>query len=148
MRDIDGVILTSPALPQPMSSLATRTLNFTAKLLPRATIASRSPSPVQGLPPRPDEDPYVFQDDYKPTKVQVPFIVAATTTRVAIRVWDMASTCDAPILILHRKDDGYTEPAGSKRLFETIGSCDKRLSLYEHGRHELLNETNEDADTF
>lgn len=68
-RHIDGVILTSPALPLPKSSLATRTLGFTAKLLPRATIASRSSSPVQGLPPRPDEDPHVFQDDYEPTKV-------------------------------------------------------------------------------
>lgn len=56
----------------------------------------------------------------------------------------MASTCDVPILILHEKEDGYTEPAGSKRLFETIGSCDKRLSLYEHGRHELLNDLDQD----
>lgn len=137
-RHIDGVILTSPALLLLMSSLATCTLGLTAILLSRATMFSPSPSPVQGLPPHPDEDPHIFQEDYEPIKVQVPFIVAATATRVANRVWDMASTCDTLILILHGKDDGHTDPAGSKRLFETVGSCDKRLSQYEHDGHELL----------
>lgn len=79
----------------------------------------------------------IIQADYEPTKVTVHFIVAATATRLSNRVWDTASTCDTPILILQ---GGNVDPAGSKRLFETIGSCGKRLSLFEHGRHELFND--------
>jgi len=45
------------------------------------------------------------------------------------------------VLILHGTDDKATKPSGSQRFFDTVGSIDKTLKLYEGGYHDLLNDT-------
>jgi len=45
------------------------------------------------------------------------------------------------VLILHGTDDKATKPSGSQQFFDTVGSIDKTLKLYEGGYHDLLNDT-------
>jgi len=45
-----------------------------------------------------------------------------------------------PLLILHGTKDKATKPSGSQYFFETAGSKDKTLKLYEGSFHDLLND--------
>jgi acylglycerol lipase len=45
-----------------------------------------------------------------------------------------------PVLILHGTADQATKPSGSQRFFDTAGSTDKTLNLYEGHFHDLLND--------
>ena len=45
-----------------------------------------------------------------------------------------------PLLILHGTADKATKPSGSQFFFETSGSRDKTLKLYEGHYHDLLND--------
>jgi alpha-beta hydrolase superfamily lysophospholipase len=45
-----------------------------------------------------------------------------------------------PVFILHGTEDHATKPAGSQFFFETAGSSDKKLELYEGHYHDLLND--------
>jgi len=45
-----------------------------------------------------------------------------------------------PVLILHGTADQATKPSGSQRFFDTAGSTDKTLKLYEGHFHDLLND--------
>jgi alpha-beta hydrolase superfamily lysophospholipase len=50
-----------------------------------------------------------------------------------------------PILIQHGEADRLTAPAGSRYLFENVGSTDKRLEIYPGLFHEIYNEPERDA---
>lgn len=45
-----------------------------------------------------------------------------------------------PVLILHGTADKATRPSGSQRFYETAGSRDKTLKLYDGHFHDLLND--------
>ncbi len=45
-----------------------------------------------------------------------------------------------PVLILHGTADKVTNPKGSQRFFDTAGSTDKTLKLYDGHVHDLLND--------
>ncbi|HEV8590544.1 MAG TPA: alpha/beta hydrolase [Pyrinomonadaceae bacterium] len=45
-----------------------------------------------------------------------------------------------PVLIIHGTDDKATRPAGSQKFYDTAGSADKTLKLYEGHYHDLLND--------
>jgi alpha-beta hydrolase superfamily lysophospholipase len=46
-----------------------------------------------------------------------------------------------PLLILHGTNDKATKPSGSRQFYDTAGSRDKTLKLYEGAYHDLLNDT-------
>lgn len=46
-----------------------------------------------------------------------------------------------PLLILHGTADKATKPSGSQLFYDTAGSSDKTLKLYEGAFHDLLNDT-------
>ena len=50
-----------------------------------------------------------------------------------------------PILIQHGADDRLTAPAGSRYLFDNVGSTDKRLEIYPGLFHEIYNEPEQGA---
>lgn len=50
-----------------------------------------------------------------------------------------------PLLILHGTADKATLPAGSQFFFDTAGSKDKTLKLYDGHYHDLLNDVGKDA---
>ena len=45
-----------------------------------------------------------------------------------------------PVLILHGTADKVTRPSGSQLFYDTAGSADKTLKLYEGHAHDLLND--------
>src|SRR5580765_6099121 len=50
-----------------------------------------------------------------------------------------------PVLILHGTADKATKPSGSQLFFNTAGSKDKTLKLYDAGYHDLLNDVDKDV---
>ena len=50
-----------------------------------------------------------------------------------------------PVFILHGTADKATLPAGSQLFFDTAGSKDKTLKLYDGHYHDLLNDVGKDA---
>ncbi len=50
-----------------------------------------------------------------------------------------------PVLILHGTADENTRSSGSQRFFDTVGSHDKTLKLYEGGYHDLLNDIDKET---
>ncbi|MBB6425840.1 alpha/beta hydrolase [Sphingopyxis sp. JAI128] len=56
-----------------------------------------------------------------------------------------ASKIRLPILIQHGAADRLTAPAGSRYLFDNVGSTDKRLEIYPGLFHEIYNEPERDA---
>ena len=50
-----------------------------------------------------------------------------------------------PVLILHGTADQATKPSGSKRFFDTAGSQDKTLKLYDGHFHDLLNDLDKEV---
>lgn len=49
-----------------------------------------------------------------------------------------------PVLILHGTKDNATKPSGSQFFYDTTGSTDKTLNLYEGHFHDLLNDVDKD----
>jgi alpha-beta hydrolase superfamily lysophospholipase len=54
-------------------------------------------------------------------------------------------TITLPVLILHGTADRATRPAGSQFFYDTAGSKDKTLKLYEGAFHDALNDLDRDA---
>jgi alpha-beta hydrolase superfamily lysophospholipase len=50
-----------------------------------------------------------------------------------------------PVLILHGTEDKATKPSGSQLFYDTAGSKDKTLKLYEGYYHDLLNDTGKET---
>jgi alpha-beta hydrolase superfamily lysophospholipase len=50
-----------------------------------------------------------------------------------------------PLLILHGSADKATKPSGSQLFYDTAGSKDKTLKLYEGHVHDLLNDLGKEA---
>ena len=50
-----------------------------------------------------------------------------------------------PVLILHGTADKATKPSGSQLFYDTTGSKDKTLKLYEGHVHDLLNDLAKEA---
>lgn len=138
---IEGVILTSPALP--LHNVALRLL---ARVL--AAIAPSAPAPLHlndpsllsHIPEIVEEavnDPVIYHGKLRNR-------VAATALRQARHNRDHYAAWTVPTLILHGTADRITGPEGSRRMHEAIASRDKTLHLVEGGYHELLNDTGRD----
>src|ERR1044071_203156 len=50
-----------------------------------------------------------------------------------------------PVLILHGTEDKATNPSGSQFFYDTTGSTDKTLKLYEGHYHDLLNDLDKET---
>jgi alpha-beta hydrolase superfamily lysophospholipase len=50
-----------------------------------------------------------------------------------------------PVFILHGTVDKATKPSGSQFFYDTAGSRDKTLKLYEGHFHDLLNDFGKEA---
>jgi acylglycerol lipase len=49
-----------------------------------------------------------------------------------------------PVLILHGTLDKVTKPSGSQLFYDTAGSADKTLKLYDGHYHDLLNDVDKE----
>jgi alpha-beta hydrolase superfamily lysophospholipase len=90
---------------------------------------SRDPKVVQFM----NEDPLIA-NEVQPTRT------VAELVRADERLKREFPLITLPVLILHGTADKATKPSGSQLFYDTAGSADKTLKLYEGHAHDLLND--------
>jgi len=90
---------------------------------------SRDPAVVEAM----NSDPLIA-NEVQPTKT------VAELVRADERLRKEFPLITLPVLILHGTADKVTNPKGSQLFFDTAGSVDKTLRLYEGHVHDLLND--------
>lgn len=138
---VAGVVLSAPALlieVPPLLKLVGRVL---ARVAPR--IGVQPPLDPAGISRIADEVE-AYRSDPRGYHGRLPAILGATALDVAAASWPLYPTWRAPVLVLHGTADTFTDPRGSERFVAAIGAADKRLELFEDGRHELLNDLERD----
>ncbi len=70
-----------------------------------------------------------------------PAATVAALVRADERMMEEFPTIKIPVFIMHGTADKATVPAGSQVFFDTVGSKDKTLKLYQDHFHDLLNDT-------
>ena len=74
-----------------------------------------------------------------------PAITVAALVRADERLREEFPRITMPLLIMHGTDDRATVCRGSEFFYETAGSSDKTLKLYEGHYHDLLNDVGKDT---
>jgi alpha-beta hydrolase superfamily lysophospholipase len=69
-----------------------------------------------------------------------PTLTVAELVRADERLEQAAPEIALPVLILHGTADKAAKPSGSQWFFDSVGSKDKTLKLYEGAYHDLLND--------
>jgi acylglycerol lipase len=90
---------------------------------------SRDPQVVRAM----NEDPLI-DNEVQPTKT------VAELVRADERLKQEFPLITLPVLILHGTADKVTNPKGSQLFYDTAGSTDKTLRLYDGHVHDLLND--------
>jgi alpha-beta hydrolase superfamily lysophospholipase len=131
-----GLICESFAFQVPAPDFAIAALKGLSHLAPHAHVLklankdfSRDPAAVAAM----DADPLIANET-QPTKT------VAEMARADDRLKRDCSLITLPVLILHGTSDHATRPSGSQLFFDTTGSGDKTLKLYDGHFHDLLND--------
>jgi alpha-beta hydrolase superfamily lysophospholipase len=134
--EIAGLICESFAHQVPAPDFALAALKGLAHLAPHAHVLklknedfSRDPKWVETM----NADPLIAQE-VQPTQT------VAELARADDRLKREFPRITLPVLILHGTADRATKPSGSQFFFETAGSTDKQLELYQGHYHDLLND--------
>src|SRR5262249_46647461 len=90
---------------------------------------SRDPDAVQAM----DDDPLIA-DEVQPTQTMAAMVRADERLKKEFPLFKL------PLLILHGTQDKVTKPAGSQAFYDTAGSTDKTLKLYEGYFHDPLHD--------
>ena len=69
-----------------------------------------------------------------------PVQTAKVMIDAASRLNEEFSLIKLPVLILHGTEDKATNPSGGQFFYDSAGSTDKTLKLYEGHYHDLLND--------
>lgn len=85
-----------------------------------------------------DEDPLIYRGG-------VPARMGAEMIRAIKKIQANKYQLEVPLLMVHGTEDRLTNPQGSEAVYEAAASRDKTLKLYEGMRHELLNESVQEA---
>lgn len=95
---------------------------------------SRDPKVVEAM----NQDPLIAHE-VQPTRT------VAELVRADERLKREFPLITLPVLILHGTADKVTNPKGSQLFFDTAGSADKTLKLYEGHAHDLLNDVDKET---
>jgi len=140
-HEIDGFICESFAFQVPAPGFALAAIKGLSHIAPRLGVLtlhnkdfSRDPVAVAAL----DADPLI-KDEVQPAAT------VAALVRADERLRAEFPTITIPLLILHGTADKATVPAGSQFFFDTAGSADKTLKLYDGHYHDLLNDFGKEA---
>ena len=135
-RELAGLICESFAFQVAAPDFALAVVKGLSHLAPHAHVLrlkneefSRDPQVVQAM----NDDPLIA-DEVQPTKT------VAELVRADERLKREFPLITLPVLILHGTADKVTKPAGSQLFYETAGSTDKTLKLYDGHVHDLLND--------
>lgn len=131
-----GLICESFAYQVPAPDFALAILKGWARIAPHTRVLrlknadfSRDPAVVRAM----DDDPLIANE-------KQPAQTAAALVRAAERLTKEFALIKLPLLILHGTADKATKPSGSRRFYDSAGSHDKTLKLYEGHAHDLLND--------
>jgi acylglycerol lipase len=133
-RELAGLICESFAFRVPAPGFALAAIKGLAALFPRLPVLTlktrdftRDPKVLAAL----DSDPFIANEK-QPAKT------VAALVRAAERLQTEFPKITLPVLIMHGTLDKATLPAGSQFFYDTAGSKDKTLKLYEGHVHDLL----------
>lgn len=134
--DIAGFICESFAHQVPAPDFALAVLKGLSHLAPHAHVLrlknedfSRDPQVVAAM----NADPLIDHETQ-------PTLTVAEMVRADERLKQEFPLIKIPVLILHGTLDKATKPSGSQLFYDTTGSSDKTLKLYEGHFHDLLND--------
>jgi alpha-beta hydrolase superfamily lysophospholipase len=139
--DLTGFICESFAFQVPAPGFALAAIKGVSHLAPRLPVLklknedfSRDAKAVEAL----NNDPLTANE------VQ-PAITVAALVRADERLREEFPLITLPLLVMHGTDDRATVCHGSQFFYETAGSKDKTLKLYEGHYHDLLNDTGKEG---
>jgi alpha-beta hydrolase superfamily lysophospholipase len=139
--DLAGLICESFAFQVPAPDFALAVIKGLSHVAPRAHVFrlknedfSRDPEVVRSM----NEDPLIA-NEVQPTKT------VAAMVRADERLEREFPLITLPVLILHGTRDKATKPSGSQLFYDTAGSTDKTLKLYEGHFHDLLNDLDKEV---
>lgn len=138
---VSGVVLSAPLLlveAPPLLKLVGRVL---ARVVPGAGV--QPPLDPAGIS-RIAAEVEAYRTDPRGYHGKLPAILGATVLNVAERSWPLYPAWTTPVLAMHGSADTFTDPKGSERFVTTVAARDKRLTMFEGGRHELLNDLERD----
>jgi alpha-beta hydrolase superfamily lysophospholipase len=131
-----GFICESFAFQVPAPGFALAAIKGLSHIAPRLPVLrlknedfSRDPKAVEAL----NNDPLIAQEAQ-------PAITVAALVRADERLREEFPRITLPVLIMHGTDDRATVCHGSEFFYQTAGSSDKTLKLYEGHYHDLLND--------
>lgn len=134
--EIAGLICESFAYDVGLPHLVQLALEGVAKLAPHIHVFSlnnadfsRDRAAVETM----NNDPLIHKESQPAETARVMLLAADALT-------DHFPQFTVPVLIIHGTDDKATRPAGSQKFYDTAGSADKTLKLYEGHYHDLLND--------
>ena len=134
--ELAGFICESFAFQVPAPGFALAAIKGLSHIAPRLPVLklknedfSRDPKAVEAL----NNDPLTAHE------VQ-PAMTVAALVRADERLREEFPLITLPVLIMHGTDDKATVCHGSEFFYETVGSKDKTLKLYEGHYHDLLND--------
>lgn len=139
--EIDGLICESFAYDLPVPGFVLSLLKGFDHIAPHAHVYtlknenfSRDPVFVASM----NNDPLI-KDESEATQT------AAVMIDAARRLNREFPLIKLPVLILHGTEDKATNPSGSQFFYDTAGSTDKTLKLYEGHYHDLLNDIDKEV---
>jgi acylglycerol lipase len=139
--ELAGLVCESFAYRVPAPDFALAVFKGLSHVAPHAHILhlknenfSRDPLTVERM----NTDPLIAHET-QPTRT------LAAMVRADERLKQDFSLITLPVLILHGTADKATRPSGSRFFYDTAGSRDKTLKLYEGHVHDLLNDLGKDA---
>jgi alpha-beta hydrolase superfamily lysophospholipase len=137
-REMTGAVLSGPAVKVPGKITPTTVLvgKMFSALMPRfgllgldAEGVSRDPAVVQAY----ISDPLVHSG-------KITARLAAEMLKAMQRISAQASKITLPMMIVQGSADRLVDPAGARMLYDTVGSADKEIKIYEGFYHEVFNE--------
>jgi acylglycerol lipase len=134
--ELAGLICESFAFKVPAPNFALAIIKLLSKIAPRLRVLklknkdfSRDPTVVQAM----NSDPLIANE------VQ-PTATVAALVRADERLEKEFPLIKLPVFILHGTADKATVPSGSQFFYDTVGSKDRTLQLYDGHYHDLLND--------
>lgn len=138
-----GALLSGAAIqsPQEPSAIQVAIIKGIAKIFPKAPMLALDASAVSRDPA--EVEKYMSDPSVSHAKLSAQFLVSMTNTMEDCK--DRAKFIHLPIKIMHGSADVMTAPSGSQLLFDSVGSKDKTLNLYDGLYHEIFNEPEQET---
>ena len=134
--ELAGFICESFAFQVPAPDFALAVLKGLSHLAPHAHVLplknadfSRDPAVVEKM----NADPLIAHET-QPTRTVAEMVRADEILKQSFQKLTL------PLFVIHGTADKATKPSGSQLFFETAGSADKALKLYDGHYHDLLND--------